>query len=134
MIITLLQNNETKLQGLSAHELHNSNNYNKPYYFFTQVDDSEGYSDTIVSINAKFFNNDNFEPLESIYTFSHFKGTLSEFDDLLIQNEEDVEKYDLRFRFLTSDEIAREKMPIAKLRNKWTDRKEANRYLSSSFR
>ena len=134
MISTLLGNNEANLQGMNYHELNNANNYSKPYYFFTQLDDSEGYSDTIVRINAKFFANDNFENIDSIYEFSHFKGTLSDFDNLLIKHEDDIEEYDLRFRFLTKDEIARDKMHIAKLRNKWTDRAEANRYLSSSFR
>ena len=119
---------------MNYQELHNSNNYSKPYYFFTQVDDSEGYNDTIVHINAKFYANDNFENIDSIYEFSQFKGTLSDFDNLLIKHEDEVEEYDLRFRFLTKDEIARDKMHIAKLRNKWTDRAEANRYLSSSFR
>ena len=134
MISTLLENNEANLQGMNYHELNNANNYSKPYYFFTQLDDSEGYSDTIVRINAKFFANDNFENIDSIYEFSHFKGTLSDFDNLLIKHEDDVEKYDLRFRFLTTDEVKRINMPIVELRNKWTDRAEANRYLSSSFR
>ena len=131
MITTLLENNETKLQGLGAHELHNPRNYSKPYYFFTQVNDKDGYSDTIVHINAKF---KGYKDIDSRHAFANFVGTLAEFDDLLIQNEEDVEEYDLRFRFLTSDEVARKKMPNARLRNKWTDRAEAKRYLSSSFR
>ena len=134
MISTLLENNEANLQGMNYHELHNSNNYSKPYYFFTQIDDSEGYNDTIVHINAKFYANDNFENIDSIYEFSQFKGTLSDFDNLLIKHEDDVEKYDLRFRFLTTDEVKRINIPIGGLRNKWTDRAEANRYLSSSFR
>lgn len=134
MITTLLENNETKLQGMNYMQIMNYDNYNRPYYFFTQVDDTDGYNDTIVHINAKFFGNDNFDTIDSAYSFSHFKGTLAEFDNLLIENETDVEAYDLRFRFLTSDEIRRSNMPNPRLRNKWTDRAEANRYLKSSFR
>ena len=134
MITTLLANNETKLQGMNYMEIMNEDNYETCYYFFTQVDDADGYNDTIVHINAKFFGNDNFEPIESILAFSQFKGTLAEFDDLLVENDIYVRAYNLKFRFLTSEEVKRSNMPITNFRNKWTDRTEANRYLSSSFR
>ena len=134
MITTLLANNETKLQGMNYMEIMNEENYETCYYFFTQVDDADGYNDTIVHINAKFFANDNFEPIESILAFSQFKGTLAEFDSLLVENDIYVRAYNLKFRFLTNEEVNRSNIPIVNFRNKWTDRTEANRYLSSAFR
>ena len=134
MITTLLEKNEEKLKGLDSNEVYYIENYTPYYYFFTEFDDADGYNDTIVHINAKFFGNTNYDEINDDDDFAFFKGTLADFDNLISKNEVYARKYDLRFRLLTKDEVRRLNKRKVSIRNKWTDRAESYRYLSSSFR
>ena len=110
----------------------NTMEYIKPYYFYSKMDINEKYKTEKVYINAKFYDDHNYD-VTVRYEFAFFHGTRSEWDDLLSEHQDVATKFGLRFRFLTDDEIRRKLIPIRNLSTKWSKRQADYKYLASKY-